>query len=149
MAEVNIYTRYTISLPGTGKIDIGSATVPTTISLDATAPDVYVNRVVLADNAESVIGEFGTGKVATGFKVLVIYCSVDMTITFSGSTDADNSAVKVKGGTYWHLCSDDSKAYNATAAGRADEGVASVDIVSVSAGNDSGSTGYVQLWAAY
>ena len=150
MAEVSLYTRYTISLPGTGKIEIGSATNPTTIALDSTSPDVYMNRVVIADQAEATLLTVGAGEdLVTAFKVIRIYCSFDMNIILDGATASNNSAIKVKGGTYWHLCSDDMQTYNAVLLTRADGGTATVDITSVIAGNDSGGTGYCQLWAAY
>lgn len=150
MATVNFYSKAIISLPGTGNITIGDISTPFTITLDASAPDVHVVRKVLADNEETQLVTIGSGASddIPDFKFAAFYCSVDTTLGFGGDADADNSTVKVDGGSYFYLTSDKIKEYISGVEGRVDQLTPDTDIISVWAGNDSGSTGYVQAWFA-
>lgn len=149
MATVNFYSKAVITIPGAGKIELGDISTPISVTLDASSPDIYVNRVALANGEDALIAELGSGHALADFKFLAIYCSVDMDIVFGGEgSQFNNSAVVVEGGTFFYLFNDEIKAYQVTLADRVADTNANQDIQQIYAGNDSGSSGYVQIWLA-
>lgn len=149
MAQISIYNKYSISIPNAGVIEIGSLTTPAVITLDSTAPDILSGRVTLADNAESEIVTSLTadaGNTLADFKVFIGYASVDMSLSWASATLGANSCVKIKGGTYFHLTSDDIKDYDSNYATRIADTAVESNIVAFHVGNNSGSTGYFQYW---
>lgn len=148
MAEVRITTYAEISVNGK-IIRIGDKSTPAVITLDSTSPDWHYSRLVLADNAEGTLLTLGSGEDMTAFKVAIIKPSVDMTIGWAGSTEANNATAMVEGGHFFILTNDDVMTYDAVLATRVDEGTTAVVITKIMAGNNSASTGYVECWAAY
>lgn len=147
MAEIRLYTA--VEIATSGKIvQLGSKSSPVVITLDSTAPELYYNRLYLADNAEGTICTVGTD-ITAPIKAAVFYASVAMTIGWSGSSGADSGTMEIAAGSYAIMTGGKVKPYNATLLTRMDESNAVTNIISITAANDSASTGYLDIWAVY
>lgn len=147
MAELKLY--FAAEIATAGKIiPIGSKSVPVVISLDSTAPEYHYNKLYLADNAEGTLCTVGTD-ISAPIKAAIFYASVDMTIGFSGSSGADSSTLEIDGGSFVLFTGGKVKPYNATFLTRLDEANTLTNIITISAGNNSGATGYIEIWAVY
>lgn len=145
MAELNLYTYATISMPGVERVQVGSKSTPLTVTLSASAPDFFHDVQYLATNDQVTLATFGAGYDMAAFKVAIFKPSVAMYVGWrSTNSTADNSVVEVAAGSLFVLTSDATTEYNATAGTRVDTATAR-DISELYAGN-RGSAGKIELW---
>ncbi len=148
MATINIYTKAEISMPGCERVVVGSISSPYTVTLDASAPDFFRDVIYLADGDEVEVLSLGASGDMAAFKVAIFKPSVDMYIGWRGSnSDADNSCIEVDAGSLFYLTSDATTDYNSSTIVRVGNTKTSYDISAVYAGNRSGGTGKLEVWA--
>lgn len=148
MATINIYTKAEISMPGCERVIIGSLNTPYSVTLDVTSPDYFRDTLYLADGDEVTVLELGSGLDMDAFKVAIFKPSVAMYIGWRGSnSDADNSCVEVAAGSLFTLTSDATTDYNSSTLVRVGNTKTAYDISAVYAGNRSGGTGKLEVWA--
>lgn len=150
MAEINLYQYATISLPGSDRVQIGSKSTPTTITLHASAPEMFYNSAYLAQNDVATLATFGSGEDLPAFKAAIFKANTsDMYVGWRGTNaDADNSVIEIESGSLFILTSDSTTQYNATTSTRVDSATAT-DISAIYAGNRAATTGRIEVWVVY
>lgn len=147
MATVNIWTY--IEVTGAGpNMQFGSKSVPVSISLAAN-PEVFKARHQVAQTTATEILRVGTsaGDDIQAFNALIIRPEDAATISWEGSTTADNSSVDVAAGHTLILTTDDTTADGASASARV--AATTALIKKVYAYRDAAGTKYVDVIALY
>ena len=147
-ATVNIFTYIEVLGAGPNKV-IGSKTVPVSVSLDSTNPEIFTARHQVAQTTATEILRVGTsaGDDIQAFKVLIIKPEDACTISWESGDATDNSSVDVAAGHILILTSDDTTDYAATGALRV---AATTDLIEkVYAYRDASGTKYVDVTALY
>jgi hypothetical protein len=147
MASARIYFQIDVTLPGGQIRTIGNKSVPVVVTLDSTAPDVHEARHYIATGAEQAVLTLGTGEDLAAFKLAAFRPSATMMLGWRGTADADNSAIELRANTWFVLVNDATPNYNAVTATRIDNAATLTDVSVVYAGNESGSTAYIDVWA--
>lgn len=147
MATAKIYFQCDVTLPGGVTKSIGNKSVPTLITLDSSAPDVHDTRHYIATGSEQAVLTLGSGEDLAAFKFAAFRPSVTMMLGWRGTSDADNSAIELRAGNWFVLYNDATPNYNATTLTRIDNAATVTDVSVVYAGNESGATGYIDVFA--
>lgn len=150
MPSAKIYFQMDVSLPGGTIQSFGSKNVPAIVNLDNSAPELFQDRVTIANNGEATLATFGSGADLPSFKIVLLKPSVTMYAGWRGSnSDADNSIIELRAGVWQPLLNDSTTAYNATSLTRIDNATTAYDISAIIAGNRSGGSGYIDIVALY
>lgn len=148
MASAKIYFQMDVSLPGGALLTIGDKSVPDIITLDSSAPDVHRSRHYIATNGEATVLSLGATGDLAAFKVAAFKPSATMMLGWrSANSDADNSVVELRAGSWFYLVNDATTVYNAATLTRIDNAATQSDISAVYAGNESGATAYIDVFA--
>lgn len=148
MASAKIYFQIDVSLPGGVVASIGDKSVPSIVTLDSTAPDVHRTRFYIANNAETTVLSLGASGDLAAFKIAAFKPSATMMLGWrSTNADADNSVVELRAGVWFYLVNDATTVYNAATLTRIDNAATQSDISAVYAGNESGATAYIDVFA--
>lgn len=148
MATVNIYT-YVEVLGAGPTMEFGSKSVPVSVTLDSTNPEIFKARHQVATVTATEILRVGTaaGDDIKAFKVLIIKPEDAATISWESGDATDNSSVDVAAGHTLILTSDDTTDYAATGTLRVAE---ATDLIEkVFAYRDGSGTKYVDVIALY
>lgn len=148
MAEINIYTYASISLPGCDRVSVGSKSTPFTVTLHSTAPDFFHDMQYLATNDQVTLATFGSGGDMAAFKVAIFKTDQPMYVGWrAANSTADNSVIEIAANSLFVLTSDSTTQYNATASTRVDSATVG-DISELYAGN-RGTAGKIEVWIVY